>query len=200
MRGSPLCCSFPLYIYIFLSLHLSLLFPHTSNTFLIGCRSANNLTWLNGPALSVSRQIGCSCSGYFSIQEKKKDREREASVWGRGVRDREGDCIDKVAWEETLFFLVCTGRWIIKLSAEEQNNETSPANPSGTGDKFKITLLLNHRETGHLVSATVQERLGYFVFTALCGLKPHPYMPLQHVRLQNTIIDSAWSIHHTSAI
>lgn len=70
---SHLCCSFPLYIYVFLSLHLSLLFPHTSNTFLIGCRSANSSTWPNGLVLSVSRQMGCSCSGYFSVHKKEKE-------------------------------------------------------------------------------------------------------------------------------
>lgn len=79
-----LCYS--LSLHVFLSPHPSLLFSESSNTFLIGCRSANSWTWLNRLALSVSRQMGCSCSGYFSILKKKKKEEghRKKLVCGRG--------------------------------------------------------------------------------------------------------------------
>lgn len=87
-RSSPLATLSLFCLTVFLSSHLSLLFPETSNTFLIGCRSANSWTWLNGLALSVSRQMGCSCTGYFSKWKKKKKRDRGrkavCEVEGRG--------------------------------------------------------------------------------------------------------------------
>lgn len=64
-------------LHLRLSVSSSLVLNTFSFFFLIGCRSANSWTWLNGLALSVSRQMGCRL---FLNTEKKKGTEKEACV------------------------------------------------------------------------------------------------------------------------
>lgn len=80
----------------------------------------------------------------------------------------------------------------MNLSAGERNKGNIAGRPPGAGDEFKIKLPLNH-------TAMCLSQAGlYRLLNSLAGTpEPPRRVPPQRVKLQDTIIGIARSIHHT---